>query len=388
MPVKVCIFTSVHKPFDVRVFHRQAVSLAAAGYEVVLLAHADFSLEKKLGVTVKGVARPSNRWRRLTGLLAFYFLCKKETADVYHFHDFELLPIGWCLKKSTGRKVIYDCHENYPETAYERAWLPDWIRPSLSRFIAWLEPALARALDGVVCVVPDQQARLRQAGCNTLLIRNLPRLEVFAAAYDRQPEKENQIVYLGGLSAVRGARMMVDIMVELRATHPQVNLLCIGPFNEAFVEKETKAYVAEKGMGEKIRYIPFVPHEHVADYLVRSRAGLIPWQPSLQTQKMVNPNKVFEYMACGLPLVASDLPSLQYILQQSHAGLEAKADDAAAHAAAIRRLLDDPDLARQLGENGRRFVYATHNWEREGEKLIRFYQGLNVAGDSDVDHGR
>jgi glycosyltransferase involved in cell wall biosynthesis len=103
---------------------------------------------------------------------------------------------------------------------------------------------------------------------------------------------------------------------------------------------------------------------------------------------MVNPNKVFEYMACGLPLVASDLPSLRYIMQQSEAGLTAKADDSAAHAAAIRRLLDDPALARQLGENGRRFVYATHNWEREGEKLIQFYKGLNVSGERDADHGR
>jgi glycosyltransferase involved in cell wall biosynthesis len=388
MPAKVCIFTSVHKPFDVRVFHRQAVSLAAAGYEVVLLAHADFAVEKKLGVTVKGVARPSSRWRRLTGLLSFYSLCRKERADVYHFHDFELLPIGWLLKKRAACKVIYDCHENYPETAYERAWLPDWIRPMLSRFIAWLEPALARSLDGVVCVVPDQQARLQQAGCNTLLIRNLPRLEVFAAAYERCPHKENQLVYLGGLSAVRGARIMVDIMVELAATHPQVQLLCIGPFNEPFVEKETRAYVSDLGMADTIRYIPFVPHEQVADYLVRAQVGLIPWQPSLQTQKMVNPNKVFEYMACGLPLVASDLPSLRYIMQQSEAGLTAKADDSAAHAAAIRRLLDDPALARQLGENGRRFVYATHNWEREGEKLIQFYKGLNVSGERDADHGR
>jgi len=383
---KVCIFTSVHKPFDVRVFHRQAVSLAAAGYEVVLLAHADFAVEKKLGVTVKGITRPASRWRRLTGLLAFYALCKKENAEVYHFHDFELLPIGWWLKKRTGRRVIYDCHENYPETAYERAWLPDWIRPLLSRFIAWLEPALARTLDGVVCVVPDQQARLQQAGCRTLLIRNLPRLEVFAAACERQPEKQNQIVYLGGLSRVRGARVMVDIMVELSRTHPHVQLLCIGPFNEPFVETETKEYVAQKGMAAYIRYIPYVPHEEVADYLVRSRVGLIPWQHSLQTQKMVNPNKVFEYMACGVPLVASDLPSLQYILEQSQAGLVAKADDAADHAAAIRRLLDDPELAGQLAANGRQYVYATHNWAREGEKLIAFYNGLFVAGDPDADH--
>jgi len=373
---KICIFTSVHKPFDVRVFHREAVTLASAGYEVVLLAYADFNQAEKNGVKVKGVAKPGGRLTRITGLLRFYSLGKKEESEIYHFHDLELLPIGWWLKHRVGRTVIYDCHENYPETAYERAWLPNWIRPLLSRLIAWLEPRLARSLDAVICVVPDQELRLRQAGCRTSLIRNLPRLEIFSKSASQPLNKTDQLLYLGGLSQVRGAFILVDILSILQKTHPHFRLICLGPFNEPHIEAAVKSYAHQKGVTAMIDFKPPIPHEQVAEVLHRSRIGLIPWQPSPQTLKMVYPNKAFEYMACALPLVASDLPSLHHILNQSQAGLLAKADDAQAHADAICRLLENPELARQLGENGRRYVFEKHNWETEAEKLLALYDSL------------
>ncbi len=374
--MKVCIFTSVHKPDDVRVFHREAVTLAAAGHDVTLLAPADFNLDKKNGVIIKGIPRPKSRFERITGLLRFYQLCKNEQCDVYHFHDFELLLIGWLLKKRLQKSVIYDCHENYPETAYERVWLPAWIRPLFSRFIAWLEPTLARTLDAVVCVVPDQQARLQQAGCNTVLIRNLPRLEVFEKAWQSRSTPLPQIIYLGGLSEVRGAFTLVDIMVELKKTHPHIRLLCLGSFNEPTVEAAVKQYAQRCLVADVIEYRPPIPHEQVAKVLTASRIGLIPWQPSLQTTKMVYPNKVFEYMACGLPVVASDLPSLIYIIEKAQAGLVVAAQDSQAHCEAIRCLLDRPEEAKRLGENGRRFVFEQHNWQSEAMKLTALYDSL------------
>jgi glycosyltransferase involved in cell wall biosynthesis len=374
--MKVCIFTSVHKPDDVRVFHREAVTLAAAGHDVTLLAPADFAQEKKNGVTIKGIPRPTGRLARLTGLLKFYRLCKNQNSDVYHFHDFELLFIGWLIKKRLARAVIYDCHENYPETAYERVWLPAWSRPLFSRFIAWLEPTLARSLDAVVCVVPDQQARLQQAGCKTALIRNLPRLEVFEKAWQSRSTPRQQIIYLGGLSEVRGAFTLVDIMVDLKKTHPHIHLLCLGSFNEPAVEAAVKQYAHRSQVSDVIEYSAPIPHEQVAAVLAASRIGLIPWQPSLQTTKMVYPNKVFEYMACGLPLVSSDLPSLVYIMEKAQSGLLVKARDVHAHAEAIRRLLDNPHEAQQLGENGRQFVFEQHNWHSEALKLTALYDNL------------
>jgi glycosyltransferase involved in cell wall biosynthesis len=371
---KVCIFTSVHRPFDVRVFHRQAKSLAAAGYAVTLWVHADFNIKHQDGVTLKGLSRPRNRLARLLNVIKLGRRCRSEDADVYHFHDLELLPVGVWLKIVTGKTVFYDCHENYPEAAYERAWYPDWLKPWLARFIAWIEPTLARRLDRIICVVPDQQERFLANGCSTELIRNLPRIEMFSHAYNAHPPKKSRLIYLGGLSMVRGARILVDIMERIHQTHPHVKLLCVGPFNEPHVEREVKSRIVKKGLDDVIQHIPFVPHETVPDYLVRSLIGLIPWQPNQQMLRMVFPNKVFEYMSCGLPIVASNLPSLEHLLKRSDAGILAEPCDPDDHARAICRLLDNPDQARTLGHNGYRFVHADYNWNTEAKKLLRVYR--------------
>lgn len=378
---KICVFTTVHRPYDVRVFHREARTLAAQGYNVVLLVHADFQIEKKYGVTVKGIPRPGNRFFRLLSIFRFARRCLEEKADAYHFHDLELLPLGVFLKWITKKPVIYDCHENYPEAAYERAWYPDWFKPLLAGFIARVEPALAKRLDVVICVVPDQQQRFEDAGCKTILLRNLPRLEIFDAAIQKQLPKLDRIIYVGGLTIVRGAKLMVEIMAELKRTHPSTKLLLLGPFNEPHVEQDVKTHIGKLGLSEQIEHVQFVPHREVADYIVQSKVGLIPWQVNKQMLRMVFPNKVFEYMACGIPLVASDLPSLQYILQKSGGGMLAKSNDAKSHARVIAELLDDEKKADKLGKKGRVFVKKKYNWEIEAAKLIELYNKLEILPD-------
>jgi glycosyltransferase involved in cell wall biosynthesis len=382
--LNVCIFTTVHRPTDVRVFHREARTLAAAGHSVTLLAHGDFVRQESFGVIIKGIPRARNRFFRLLSIFKFAGRCLKERAEVYHFHDLELLPLGVLLKWITGKRVIYDCHENYPEAAFERAWYPDWLKPWVSTLIAAIEPALARRLDIVICVVPDQQQRFEEKGCRTLLLRNLPRLEIFASAFEKKLPKLNRLIYLGGMTLVRGAKLLVDIMVALREAHPQVKLLCLGPFNEPHVETEVKQYAGSCGLSDAIEYVSSVPHEKVPDYLAQSQVGLIPWQPNEQMLRMVFPNKVFEYMACGLPAVASDLPSLRYIFGRSQSGLLVRPDDPKAHAQAIRELLDHPALMAEMGAKGRRFVTEQLNWDKEAVKLVDLYQQfelLNSGGE-------
>jgi len=375
--MKVCVFTTVHKPFDVRIFHKQARSLAQAGHRVILIAHADCKDQVAWGVRVKGIKRPKNRFFRIFNIFRFARLCLKERANVYHFHDFELLPVGLFLKLATGSRVIYDCHENFPEAVYERVWYPDWLKPFLSRLIASFEPALARRLDATVCVVPDQEKRLAQKGCRTVMVRNLPRLENFNSALQKRLPKQNRLLYLGGLTMVRGAGILVEIMVILNRQFPNLRLLLLGPFNEAHVEATVKALIREKGLDECIEHINHVPHELVPDYIVQSLIGLIPWQPNEQMLRMSFPNKIFEYMACGIPVIASDLPSLKYVFNKANSGIIVQADNPAAYATAIAGLLENPAQRNEMGENGRRFVQENYKWDMEAHKLLQLYHSFS-----------
>jgi len=376
-PLRVCILTSVHRPDDVRVFHRQARSLAEAGHQVTLLVHAPFARAERGGVHLVGLTPPAHRRQRLFTSWRFLRAALQQKAEVYHFHDLELLPVGLLLKIRTRKPVIYDCHENYPEAIRERAWLPEWLKPVLARLAAWLEPALARHLDAVVCVVPDQEERLRRRGCRTVMVRNFPRLEIFSRP---QPAaRSNELLYLGGLSIPRGARMLVEIMAALRTSYPQLRLICLGPFNEAHVRAEVLELVRARNLEEAITYIPLVPHEEVAEWLYRARIGLVPWQPHPQLLKLCYPNKVFEYMACGLPIVASDLPGLRELIAPAGCGLLVTPDKVEAHVAAIRRLLDHPDAAAAMGVAGAAFAQSFYSWESERHTLLQLYDELGPA---------
>ncbi len=373
-PLRVCIFTSVHRPYDVRVFHREARTLAEAGYAVTLLVHAPFAAAERDGVRLLGLTLPANRRQRLFTLWRFFRAALHQEAAVYHFHDLELLPVGWLLKRWSRKAVVYDCHENYPEAIRERAWLPGWLKPLLSRLVAWFEPALARSLDAVVCVVPDQEARLRRRGCRTVMVRNFPRLEIFTVP--EQGERAPELLYLGGLSHARGARTLVEIMALLHPVYPHLRLTCLGPFNEPQVGVEVASLIRARHLEEVITHIPLVPHEEVAAYLYRACIGLVPWQPHPQLLKLCYPNKVFEYMACGLPIVASDLPGLRELIEPAGCGLLVPAAEVTAHVAAIRHLLDHPAEGAAMGRAGAAYARAHYSWESERRQLLQLYAGL------------
>jgi len=376
LKLKILIITTAHPPFDVRIFHLQAISLAAAGHRVMLLAHADFDQLEREGVHLVGVKRAKSRLLRFFNVMRFFRMARRIRADVYHFHDLEFLPAGLLLRWLTRKKVIYDCHENYPETAYERAWYPDLLKPLLAGLIAGFEPALARRLDAVVCVVKDQESRFKQRGCRTALVRNYPRLEPFEKALEYKSRRDQTVLYLGGLTQVRGAALLVDMMAELRKSHPNVKLICIGRFNEPHVQNEVLKRVRKLGLGDRIRYLGYIPYEQVPDHLVRAKIGLIPFQPNKKMLRMFLAIKAIEYMASGLPIVASDLPSLRHLISEAENGILVAPSDAAAHAAAIAELLENEDRRRRLAENGLRHVRRRYNWKLENPSLHQLYRTI------------
>ena len=113
MNKKVCILTSVHTPFDTRIFHKQAKSLLKAGYDVTLIAQHDRD-ELVGGIRIIALPKPKNRLRRMLGTWRVCKLAFKQKAEIYHLHDPELLQIG-LLSKILGKKVIYDVYEEYPK---------------------------------------------------------------------------------------------------------------------------------------------------------------------------------------------------------------------------------------------------------------------------------
>ena len=375
MAVDIFMLTNVHHPLDQRIFYKEARSLAASGYRVAIIGPAPREIAgRRDGVEIEVLPVPaSSLVGRLKNMGRLFRRALRSDARIFHFHDPELLLVGWALQR-LGRRVVYDVHEHFPQAVKVRPWVPDRLRRPLSWLVDRVERAIARRLDGVVGVVDEQGARF--AECPFVAVKNYPRLECFSPSKESsQPRFE--LIHLGSLSQARGGFFLLEIARLLAEKGLDFRLLCLGNFHGAAARERFMALREQYGLCEQVVWrAGNMPYEALGPLLSRACVGLIPGQVSEQNNLPFVPTKLFEYLACGLPVVASDLPSLRRFRDQGNWGYVVKADDAAAHAWAIAHLLKNPEEAQAMGRRGRQSVEQCWNWDVESEKLAAFYRGL------------
>jgi len=366
---KICMLSTVHQALDDRIFYREAKTLARAGYEVVLIAQHDGD-EMVDEVKIVALPKPRNRFARIFGLTWRAFrLALREHAEVYHFHDPELLPIGVLLKIFTRAKVIYDVHEDVPEQILTKHWIPRLLRRPLARVFNAFEKLLARVLDAVVVAtegIAEKFARLKP-----IVVHNYPDLGMLPNSSTRRGEgKERVLVYVGGISKIRGAIEMVRAMEHLSPVW-DIRLNLIGKFESPELEQELQGLPGY----QRVRFLGWMPWEEAWHHAQSATVGLVLFHPAPNHEKAL-PNKLFEYMAAGLPVVASNFPLWKEIVEGNRCGITVDPLDPKTIAQAIEYLLTHPEEARRMGENGRRAVEEKYNWEKEAEKLLALYKEL------------
>ena len=369
MSAKVCILTTVHPPFDTRIFHKEAKTLARAGYVVVLIAQHDKD-EAVDGVKIIALPKPRNRLTRIFGLTWLAFrLALRQRAEIYHFHDPELLPIGVLLKLFTRAKVIYDVHEDVPKQILTKYWIPARLRRPLAVVFNAFEKLLARALDAVV--VAEEGIAEKFLRLKPVLVHNYPNLEMLPNPSPRRKEEGDKVlVYIGGITQLRGAFEMVRAL-EYLAHIDGLRLHLIGKFAPPGLVQELQKLPGY----QRVRFLGWLHPTEVYEHLRGTDIGIVCLHPE---PKYVTawPVKLFEYMAAGLPVVASNFPLWREIVEGNRCGICVDPLNPKEIAQAIEYLITHPEEARKMGENGRRAVEEKYNWEKEGEKLLKLYEEL------------
>jgi glycosyltransferase involved in cell wall biosynthesis len=370
--VRIVHLSTKHQALDIRIFFKECRTLAAAGHQVWFLAN-DPPGPAQDGVTFTAYHAPTSGFRpaRIGRRLArAYRQAVALRGDVYHFHDPELIPVGVLLRQ-TGARVVYDVHEDTPREALslgrERPWearLNSW---------AWslLEGVARRTLDAFVCATPAI-ARHFPTG-KTVVVQNFPLPEEFELADADGRGPGDGLVYAGGLTAIRGVRDMVSALGRL----PEELVPCLelaGEFADPEFRREMEAL---PGWG-RVRWQGWRPRAVVRRLLTRARAGLVLLHPRPEYVDSL-PTKLFEYMAAGLPVIASDFPLWRAIVTDAGCGLLVDPQDVEAVAAAMRFLLEQPEEAARMGQRGREAVAARYTWRTEGQKLVDLYERLGRA---------
>jgi len=362
---KIAILTSVHSIFDVRIFHKQAKSLVKAGYDVALLAQHDRN-EIVDGVKFIALPKPRGRFQRMTGLMfRILRIAIKEKANVYHFHDPELIPVGLILK-FFGAKVIYDVHECYPASIRKNEWLPPFMKGIVASIFDVFERVCYHFFDAVTTATEDIARRFRDD--KVVIIHNYPVLHYAIDKTDnRSLDESRTVIYVGALSKTRGIGEIVQSLgyVDGRS---KVRLKILGMFTEPDFEEEVRSIEHFS----KVDFLGQIPHEEVYFHLSSADIGLVVLNPTPGYIKSM-PVKMFEYMMTGLPVIASNFPLWKEIVEGNKCGLTVDPMNPQEIAEAIEYLLERPELMKKMGENGRKAVFEKYNWERESGKLLDSY---------------
>ncbi len=365
--VRVQHLTSVHPWSDVRIFQKECRSLYEAGFEVGLIAvgAADAVVD---GVQVTAIPAPTSRWARviLTGPILFN-RARKIDADIFHFHDPELVPVG-ILLKLIGRKVVYDVHEDLTLQVLTKSYIPRLFRRPLSAAFGVMNRLAERAFDGVVVVTPTIAALFR----SPTLVRNYPVHTEFSAEGTLYRDRSPHIAYVGALGPTRGLDRMLEAAARLRQRHEHSLLVLAGPTESEAVVRELNALGDRSGS----TYIGVVDRARVAKVLADSRVGLVVLPAETPSYIDAYPTKLFEYMAAGLPVVASDFPVYRTVVAGADCGLLVDPSDVEAIVDAIVWLLDHPEDAAEMGRRGRVAAQSDYNWQTEAANLIELYESI------------
>ncbi|MBM3665840.1 MAG: glycosyltransferase, partial [Actinobacteria bacterium] len=283
---RIVHLTTVHRPRDVRIFHKEARALAAAGATSSVL----------------GLEHPVPRSRRAAAGWELARRAGALDADAYHVHDPELLPQALWLQRTTGRPVIYDAHEYLGETARTKRWIPGPLRRPVAAIAAGAEKAAGRRLGGVVTANEDLAARFAAAGCRSVSVANSP----FASEFTEAGEPEGGIVlYVGGLGPLRGLPLMLEAFPQVGVRGAR--LLLAGPGDPG-------------ELPDGVEHLGVVDHSKVPGLLERASVAWIPLRRHGNYDRAV-PTKLVEAMAMGRPVVASDLPRMAAIVRSTGCGI-------------------------------------------------------------------
>ena len=364
--IKVCILTTVHQAYDTRIFYKEIKTLSLMGYNVTFIVPHD--TDEVIGnIKIRALTKPRNRFQRMC-VLAWYAinLAKQEDANLYHFHDSELLLVGLLLK-AKNKNVIYDVHEDLPRQILSKHWIPAPLRKPISWIVERIEDYAAKQFDYVVTATPYIRDRFLKINKNTIDVNNYPLLSELHIPNTDWGSKEKLVCYVGGISKIRGIQEMVQAIGITR-----YSMLLAGKF-ESSVEREIA--VNREGWSRVIE-LGHVNRAEVKEILSRSMAGLVLFHPN-PNHINAQPNKMFEYMSAGIPVIASHFPLWKQIVEGNNCGICVDPLNINEIANAIIWIIENPEQAELMGENGRRAV-EKYNWEQESNKLIHVYKELLV----------
>lgn len=364
--MRICHITTVHQRFDVRIFHKECKSLSKVYPDFHLIVADGLGDQTVDGISIHDIGKPIGRRERFfkTSKLALKKAAEIK-ADIYHLHDPELLLIANKIKK-LGGKVIFDAHEDLPRQILSKTYIPKLFRKILSISLEMFENGRVKKIDGIIAasnlLFVSRFAKVNSHGID---IHNYPKLDDIEFNFN-WGNREPAIGYVGGIFRTRG---IIETLDAIQGT--DIKLFLAGSFSPVELETECQNHPGWKN----VEYFGFVDRKGINNLLKRITAGMVILEA---TPSYVNslPVKMFEYMAAGIPVIASDFPMWKDIIKTTGCGICVDQTKPEEIAKAIKHLFSNPEIAMEMGKKGHQLVIEKYNWDVEEKRLLEFYKSF------------
>jgi glycosyltransferase involved in cell wall biosynthesis len=368
--LKVCQLSSLHFALDTRIFYKYATSLSK-DYDVIVVG---LHPQKEVinGVMIIPFKEYHNRTIRLfTSWLLMFFVAIKQKAKIYHIHDPELLPCALLLK-ILGKKVIIDVHENIAEDIFDKEWIR--FKKTTYRIFNFLERSICKNLP-IVLAEDSYLKRYQNIAKDITIIHNYVEPEFFSpfVSENRNPLK---LFYMG---IILESRCVHEIMSAMKILHDKgikVHFYCVGK-----IYKRIALYIKSHPNYEQlIDYLHFPDRQTLEDgYAYSKNCGIgicliRPMKNSVDSK----PTKLFEYMACGLPILTSNFLLYKNLVEDTETGITVDPMNPSAIAEAIEILIKDQKTRLKMSYNGQIAAKLKFNWALEKQKLEALYHRILI----------
>ncbi len=367
------ILNILHALDDKRMFHKVGRSLAAAGHEIVSIGPQGAAPPPACeGMRFVRIPEAPSKRHRLISLARLVRLGLREQGDVYLAPEPESWVAALCVKILRGGRVVLDMHEHIP-TEFAK-FFPAFTRSAVEWATVRFMRLFARFTDHIILTRNSFETPWRGLKTPRTVVINTNHLQpacvAIPAPLTERLKDAPALIHQGLFGVERGSYQLLDAMKLMVAELPELRCIVIGDYAYGS-EAEYRQAVEQAGLSQNFLFLGTVPFSDVPGYIAAAWAGLILFQPGPVNHTLAMPHKLFDYMREARPVIAPDFAlEVAHIVQEADCGLLVDVTQPRAIANAALRLLQNPDEAQRLGENGRALVESKYNWREDEKRLL------------------
>jgi glycosyltransferase involved in cell wall biosynthesis len=386
-PIEVCMHVVGIARTDVRVM-REATALVEAGFAVSIVdiegENSRPVKEHIHGIILKHIIRPSwfvptrfKPWFLVKYLLMIFcstFLLIQTSADIYHAQDQTALPACYIAARVRRKPLVFDAHELPLSDKNLRRWRR--LHALSTRLLAHMIPYCVRVI--TVSSPIAQEIRKRYRVKEVCLIRNVPTYQVI----QKSERLKNHLglspnvriaLYQGGLQSNRG----LDRLIRAAPFLAQGNMIILMGKGPKEIQSQLEALIASEGVSDRVKILPAVPYEELLDWTASADIGLNIFPPDYSLSiRWCLPNKLFEYLMAGIPVLTSDLDAVVEVIKTYDVGQIVSSPAPTDIGAAINTMLADRDALVRMHYNALEAARNEFYWEKESLNLVRLYHDI------------